>query len=155
MADKQFLYNDDLTFIGDMNCCPRKSDIIKSFCDIYDLKNLVVSPNCHKDNNPTLLDVILVSKPRRFAKSLNYECILSDFIILLELQPKSICLWPNREELSIEVTRISMTMLSLGMWPLHPFMSREYLMMCTTHRFCPLYEQRTLKGSLWKKYGEK
>ena len=79
MADKQFLYNDDLTFIGDMNCCPRKSDVIKSFCDIYDLKNLVLSPTCHKGNNPTLLDVILVSKPRRFAKTLNCECILSDF----------------------------------------------------------------------------
>ena len=79
MADKQFLYHDDLTFIGDMNCCPRKSDIIKSFCDIYDPKNLIVSPTCHKGNNPTLLDVILVSKPRRFAKTLNCECILSDF----------------------------------------------------------------------------
>ena len=79
MADKQFLYNDDLTFIGDMNCCPRESDVIKSCCDIYDLKNLVVSPTCHKGNNPTLLDVILVSKPRRFVKSLNCACILSDF----------------------------------------------------------------------------
>ena len=79
MADKQFLYHDDLTFIGEMNCCPRKSDIIKSFCDIYDLKNLIVSPTCHKGNNPTLLDVILVSKPRRFAKTLYCECILSDF----------------------------------------------------------------------------
>ena len=67
MADKQFLYNDDLTFIWDMNCCPRKGDVIKSFCDIYDLKNLIVSPTCHKVNTPTLLDVIPVSKRRRFA----------------------------------------------------------------------------------------
>ena len=42
-----------------------------SFSDIYDLKNLIVSPTCLKGNNPTLLDVILVSKPRRFAKTLN------------------------------------------------------------------------------------
>ena len=134
MADKQFLYNDDLTFIGDMNCCPRKSDVIKSFCDIYDLKNLVLSPTCHKGNNPTLLDVILVSKPVVLPKHLIVNVFWATFIILLELQPKSICLCPNREELSIEVTRTSMTMISLRMWPLHPFMSREYLMMYTTHR---------------------
>ena len=106
MADKQFLYHDDLTFIGDMNCCLRKNDIIKSFCNIYDLKNLIVSPTCHKGNNPTLLDVIRVSKPRRFAKTLNCECILSDFHNLLELQPKSKCLYPNLEELFIEVASI-------------------------------------------------
>ena len=35
MADKQFLYNDDLTFVGDMNCCPRKSDVIKRFFVIF------------------------------------------------------------------------------------------------------------------------
>ena len=79
IADKQFPYHDALAFIGDMNCCPRKIDITKSCCDVYDLKNLIVSPTCHKGNNPTLLDVILVSMPRRFAKTLNCERILSDF----------------------------------------------------------------------------
>ena len=62
-----------------MDCCPRKSDIIKSLCDIYDIKNLNVSRTCHKGNYQTLLDVIDVSKPRHFAKTLNCECILSDF----------------------------------------------------------------------------
>ena len=58
----------------------------------------------------------------------------ASFIILLELQPKSKCLCPKREEISIEVTKISMIMLSLRMWPLRLFMSREYLMMRSTHR---------------------
>ena len=107
MADKQFLCNDHFTFIGDMNCCPRKSDVTKTFCDIYDLKNLIVSPTYHKGNNPTLLDGLLVSKPRRFAKTLNCECILSDFHNFVG---------------------------AATMWPLCPFMSREYLMMCTRHR---------------------
>ena len=58
---------------------PRKSDFIKTFCEMYDMKNLIVAPTCLKGPVPTLLDVILVTKPRRFAGTLNCECILSDF----------------------------------------------------------------------------
>ena len=46
---------------------------------MYDMKNLIVAPTCLKGPVPTLLDVILVTKPRRFAGTLNCECILSDF----------------------------------------------------------------------------
>ena len=51
----------------------------KSFCDFYDLKNLIVSSISHNGSNPILLDVIIVSKPCRFAKTFNCECILSEF----------------------------------------------------------------------------
>ena len=46
---------------------------------MYDKKNLIVAPNCLKGPVPTLLDVVLVTKPRRFAGTLNCECIPSDF----------------------------------------------------------------------------
>ena len=68
-----------LFLIGDMNCCPKKSDTIKEFCEIYNLKNLITSPTCHKGRSPTILDIILVSQPKRFTESLNCECPLSDF----------------------------------------------------------------------------
>ena len=80
MAEKQLNYCEDLIILGDMNCCPRKSDFIKTFCEMYDMKNLIVAPTSLKGPLPTLLEVILVMKPRRFAGTLNCECILSDFI---------------------------------------------------------------------------
>ena len=106
-----------------MNCCPRKSVVINSLCDIYDLKNLIVSPTCHKGHNPTFLDIILVSKPR----------ILSDFHNFVGAAT----------EKAYAFIRTSKNYLSklqafwwwrLMMWALHLFMSREYLMMYTTHR---------------------
>ena len=80
MAANQLNYCEDLIIVGDMNCCPRKSDFIyKNFCEMCDMKNLIVAPTYLKGPVPTLLDVILVTKPRRFAGTLNCECIFSDF----------------------------------------------------------------------------
>ena len=78
MADKRLTMCPDIVFIGDMNCCPKKSDTIEEFCEIYNLKNLITSPTCHKGRSPTILDIILVSQPKRFSESLNCECPLSD-----------------------------------------------------------------------------
>ena len=79
MADRLLIICPDIVFLGDMNCCPKKSDAIKEFCELYDTKNLITSPTCHKGPSPTILDVILVSQPKRFTESLNCECPLSDF----------------------------------------------------------------------------
>ena len=48
-------------------------------CNTYALHNLVLEPTCFKSINPTLLDVILVTKPKRFTKVLYCSCWLSDF----------------------------------------------------------------------------
>ena len=40
---------------------------------------MITSPTCHKGRSPTILDIILVSQPKRFTESLNCECPLSDF----------------------------------------------------------------------------
>lgn len=79
MADKLLISCQDLILLGDMNCCPNKSNTIKDFCDMYDLSNIIKDPTCHKGQTPTLLDVILVSNPKRYAGVLNSICNLSDF----------------------------------------------------------------------------
>ena len=79
MADKLLTMCPDIVFIGNMNCFPKTSDTIKRFCEIYKLKNLMTSPTCYKGQSPTILDIILVSQPKRFTESLNCECPLSDF----------------------------------------------------------------------------
>ena len=79
MVDKLIISCSDLILLGDMNCCPTKSKTIKDICDTYDLSNLIKNPTCHKAQTPTLLDVILVSNPKRYIGILNSICNLSDF----------------------------------------------------------------------------
>ena len=50
--------HEDLAFVGDMNCCPSKSDQIKTFCDLYDLSNLINYPTGFKGSTPTILNVL-------------------------------------------------------------------------------------------------
>ena len=52
---------------------------LQHLCELYDLKNLVEGPTCFKGDSPTSIDVILVSNPRRFKRSINVSCGLSDF----------------------------------------------------------------------------
>ena len=70
---------DDLVFIFDGNLCPTKSSTIQDLCDMYDLSNLIKEPTCHKGPVPTLIDVLLVTNPRRYISALNQEFCLSDF----------------------------------------------------------------------------
>ena len=79
MADSLFGTHSDLVLLGDMNCCPSKSTTIQDFCEIYGLTNLINEPTCHKGDVSTLLDVILVTNPRRYLRTLNSECNISDF----------------------------------------------------------------------------
>ena len=70
---------DDLIFLADANCCPTKSNTIRDICDLYGLSNLIKDPTCHKGPNSTLLDIILVTNPKRYVGSLNEKFCLSDF----------------------------------------------------------------------------
>ena len=62
-----------------MNCCHTKSNVIHDLCDLYCLTNLIKEATCHKGTNPSILDIILVSNPRRYVAVLNAECPISDF----------------------------------------------------------------------------
>ena len=71
--------HEDIVLLGDMNCCPSKSSTVRDLCDIYGLTNLITTPTCNKGPTPTVLDVILVTNPRRYSGTLNTACELSDF----------------------------------------------------------------------------
>ena len=48
ITDSISISHEEFAFVGDMNCCPSKSDTIQNFCDLYDLKNLIKDPTCFK-----------------------------------------------------------------------------------------------------------
>jgi exonuclease III len=45
---------------------------------MYHLKNIITDATCFKSSNATLLDLFIVSKPKRFGSTLNFNCGLSD-----------------------------------------------------------------------------
>ena len=67
--DRRYGY---FVFIGDMNCCPTKSDAVQNTCDLYGITNLVTQPTCFKGDNPSL------TNPRRYIGDLNASFGLSD-----------------------------------------------------------------------------
>ena len=78
ISDELLKSYDDFVFLGDLNCCPTKSNTVKGICDTYGLTNLIKDPTCHKGPSPTLLDVILVNNPRKYSGVFNVPCELSD-----------------------------------------------------------------------------
>ena len=79
VTDKLLQTYNDLVYIGDMNSCPKRTDFISDFCDVYGMKNLINSPTCHKGAVPSLLDVVLVTNNKKYMDVLNCKCTLSDF----------------------------------------------------------------------------
>ena len=78
ICDELLKSYDDLVFLGDLNCCPTKSNTVKNICDTYCLTNLIKDPTCHKGPTPTLLDAILVNNPRKYLDIINVPCEISD-----------------------------------------------------------------------------
>ena len=71
----------NIVLIGDFNINLLKtcSNDFKTFMDAYNLKCLVKQPTCYKSQCPSLVDLILVTNPKYFSKSVNFDCGLSDF----------------------------------------------------------------------------
>ena len=99
--------HEDLIYLGDMNCCPTKSSAIQDICEQYDLTNLIKEPTSHKGPTPSLLDVSLISKARRYADTLNVLCNISDFYNIIGLPPDVLRLRKNHEPYITEVIKIS------------------------------------------------
>ena len=54
---------DNIILLGDFNPCMEDSSV-KTFCEIYKLRNLIKEPTCFKNpENPTCVDLILTNKP--------------------------------------------------------------------------------------------
>ena len=71
---------DNFLLLGDFNSEPTE-EAMKSFCQIYNLKNLLSKPTCYKNpTNPSCVDLILTNRPRSFQNSCTFETGLSDFL---------------------------------------------------------------------------
>ena len=56
---------------------------MKSFCENYNLKNLIKQPPCYKNpNKPSCIDLILTSVPRTFQSTCVLEAGLRDFHLM-------------------------------------------------------------------------
>ena len=74
---------ENVMIIGDINInsldksnCKFKH--LKTFCESYDLTNLMKEPTCFQSENPTSIDVILTNKPRSFIHTKSVVNGLSD-----------------------------------------------------------------------------
>ena len=69
---------DNILILGDFNSEPREITM-SEFCDIYNLHNLIKDPTCYKNVlNPSIIDLMLTNKPRKFQNSQVIETGLSD-----------------------------------------------------------------------------
>ena len=76
--DKFMTLFDNFLILGDFNSEPSES-CMKEFCQLYNLKNLIIDPTCFKNPlNPSLIDLILTNKPKLFHQSKVIETGLSD-----------------------------------------------------------------------------
>ena len=70
---------DNFLLLGDFNSKPTE-EVMKSFCQIYNFKNLLDKPTCYKNpTNPWCVDLVITNKPTSFQNSCTFETGLSDF----------------------------------------------------------------------------
>ena len=81
LCDKLLVETNNLVVLGDLNINMMASgNSLSNFCDLYDMTNLVKEPTCFKSlNNPSLIDVILATQPKRFHKYIAFDTGLSDY----------------------------------------------------------------------------
>ena len=65
--------------MGDTNLDMNNEKSLCDICVVYDMSNLVDGATCFKGDNPSSIDVLLSTEPKRFKSSLNITCSLSDF----------------------------------------------------------------------------
>lgn len=69
--------------IGDLNFNMLHSNTLSLLCPTFNLTNIVTTPTCYKSNEPTLIDVMLVSKRRKYIKGFSIDVGISDFHCLV------------------------------------------------------------------------
>ena len=65
--------------MGDTNFDMKSGNLISDLCLVYNLTDRVDGPTCFKSDNPSSVDVLLSSEPKRFKRALNITCSISDF----------------------------------------------------------------------------
>ena len=92
MLDKMLTETTNIIVLGDMNLDMKdgsKRNTLHTIMSNFELTNLITQPTCFKGNPATLIDVILVSKQRRFIKeTINFDLGVSDFHHLIAVITK-------------------------------------------------------------------
>ena len=79
-CEKIFDTYEHVIIIGDLNInFLQDNNILKSLCPAYNLVNIINEPTCFKSNIPTLIDVMLVTKRKKFIRGFSYDVGISDF----------------------------------------------------------------------------
>ena len=78
LCDTVLRETENCIIMADFNVNFTLNSAFKRLCEELSLHNMIKHPTCDKGNTPTLIDVILVSKPKRFSGELNTTCWLSD-----------------------------------------------------------------------------
>ena len=69
--------------LGDFNVAIDDEPHTKSFCETYNLTNLIKQPTyCKNPDNPTRVDLILTKVPHTFQSTCVIETGLSDFLLM-------------------------------------------------------------------------
>ena len=56
-----------------------QENLLSQIMPSYNLTNIIKEPTCYKSNNATLIDVMLVTKRRKFFKGFSLDTGISDF----------------------------------------------------------------------------
>ena len=70
---------ENVIIIGDLNFNMLQDNVLSQMCPSYNLTNIIKEPTCFKSNNPTLIDVMLVTKRKKFIKGFSFDIGISDF----------------------------------------------------------------------------
>lgn len=79
--DRMTLESRNILLCGDLNInMLLENNQLSEFCETSGMVNIVKEPTCFKSlNNESLIDVILVTQPKRFYKCLTFDTGLSDY----------------------------------------------------------------------------
>ena len=81
MMNKCNLESEYVYFIGDMNVnFGNNNNALTETLNSFDLKQMIKDPTCFKSiQNPTLIDIIITSRPKSIVKTMNIPLGISDF----------------------------------------------------------------------------
>ena len=113
---------DHIIMLGDLNFNMFKPNILSMLCPTFNLTNLITDPTCFKSNQPTLIDVMLVTKRRKFLKSFSIDIGISDFHNLIggilkihaPLPPKKVILHRKMAQIDYDKVNAELVLLNLN-----------------------------------------
>lgn len=79
LCEEIFDTHEHVIIIGDLNFNMLQTNTLSQMCPILNLTNIINEPTCFKSNNATLIDVMLVTKRRKFIKGFSIDTGISDF----------------------------------------------------------------------------